>query len=80
MLILILFYLVVQRCPDDYPHAFLWGEYCCKYGEEDQAVLPYDGCNGKSLSTNSVCCKNSEYQKCPSAGGCRNNSGITIER
>ena len=75
---LILFFPVVQSCPEKYPYAFMWGEYCCKSAEEDRLYVPFDGCNGMSLSLNSVCCKHNEYQKCPGAGGCRNHRGITI--
>ena len=57
----------------------MWGEYCCKSAEEGQIFFPFDGCNGMSLSLNSVCCKDNEYQKCPGAGGCQNNMGIKFE-
>ena len=58
----------------------MWGEYCCKSAKEDKSFAPFDGCNGTTLSLNSMCCKNSEYQKCPGTGGCRNNRGIATER
>ena len=55
----------------------MWGEYCCKYAEEDQSAVSFGGCDGSSLSLSSLCCKNSEYQKCSGTGGCQNYMGTT---
>ncbi len=76
----VIFYCVVELCPKSFPHAFLWGEYCCKSAKEDQPLVPLDECDGGTLALNSLCCENSEYQKCSGTRGCRNNGGITIKR
>ena len=63
-------------CPRHYPYPFMFGEYCCKTAKEEDLTVNFDGCNGSHLSLNSVCCKNSEYLKCPGTGGCKTNRGI----
>ena len=72
------FLLVGTRCPDNYPYAFMWGAYCCKTRVEDDAKANLKECNGSPISLHSVCCENSEYQRCSNVEGCINNRGIVI--
>ena len=74
----VLILLVGTRCPDNYPYAFMWGAYCCKNAVEDNANAKFGDCDGSTISLHSVCCKNSEYQKCSSTAGCRNYRGMII--
>ena len=53
-------------CPNDFPYAFMWGEYCCKSAKD---------CDDVEISMDSVCCKNNDYQNCSDTTGCKNNRG-----
>ena len=53
----------------------MWGKYCCKNQKESSAAEPFDGCDGNSLSIDSLCCKNHEQIECPSSNGCVNQRG-----
>ena len=69
------------RCNNDYPYAFMWGKYCCKNDTEDIIVERnkpghIEGCDGGTLSIDSVCCTNNDMIKCSSEEGCRNKKGM----
>ena len=70
------YFLLGNRCSNDYPYAFMWGEYCCKTELEENNN--FVACDGGPISINSVCCKDNEYEKCPHIGGCKNNRGMNV--
>ena len=62
-------------CTQDYPFAFLNGDYCCKTNQEqlngNTAIEIESGtCDGKRFSRKSTCCKDNDYQQCPHPEGC----------
>ena len=78
--IYVVLYVGRARCPDDYPFAFKWGEYCCATPFEEISSIHIDGCNGGDLSMSSICCDKNNYRQCPSDQGCIDNKvkGIRI--
>ena len=63
-------YSARRRCPDTYPFAFKWGQYCCATPFEDISSLHVEGCDGSGLSINSICCEKGNHQICPHTEGC----------
>jgi len=67
----------VDRCSQDYPFAYLSGEFCCKTNQELKGgdsrtpkEISSGTCDGIGFSMESTCCKDHDYQKCPYPGGC----------
>ena len=59
-------------CPNSFPYAFMWGEYCCKTSKECDETT--------ALTLDSVCCEKNEYQVCSDTTGCKNNRGMIMCR
>ena len=61
---------VRKQCPQDFPYAFKWGEYCCRTTKEGTSTIELEGCDGGELSLNSICCDQNDHVECPHEEGC----------
>ena len=60
-------------CTQDYPFAFLNGDFCCKTNQEQLngiTTAEIESCDGKGFSRESKCCKDNDYQQCQHHEGC----------
>ena len=73
--------ILAQECPIDHPYAYLDGAYCCASKEEltnggNQSEIESGTCDGFGFSSQSTCCKDHDFVKCPGDSCIDNNKGL----
>ena len=55
---------MIAPCPESFPNAYFYGQYCCASDYEKVNEIQGNQCNGSRIQLDSLCC-NGAYTPCP---------------